>query len=361
MPDNASLALRGGDESIANPEEIVELSERVGLLAKQKTGDIQQITNQSKILALNAMIEAARAGDAGRGFSVVASEMKNISTQISDVAQQLEQELAAEASRLEDLGRRIVRELRGERLVDLSLNAIEIIDRNLYERTCDVRWWATDKAVVDCATDPSADNAGHCTERLGVILSAYTVYLDIWICDRNGVVLANGRPDRYPNVRGARVSSEEWFKKASATQSGNDFAVVDVAPIPLLDDAVTAAYSTAIRENGQLDGAACGVIVVHFDWTPQAQTVVDGVRLTPEERDRTRVLLLDSSHRIIASSDHQGVLSETQTLRTDGAPRGSYEDKSGNTVSFALTPGYETYRGLGWYGCIVQRPRSDGA
>jgi len=55
-----------------------------------------------------------------------------------------------------------------------------------------------------------------------------------------------------------------------------------------------------------------GVIVVHFDWTPQAQTVVDGVRLTPEERDRTRVLLLDSNHRIIASSDHQGVLSQSQ-------------------------------------------------
>ncbi len=360
MPDSTSYALRSGDESIANPEEIVELSERVGLLAKQKTGDIQQITNQSKILALNAMIEAARAGDAGRGFSVVASEMKNISTQINDVARQLEQELASEASRLEDLGRRIVRELRGERLVDLSLNAIEIIDRNLYERTCDVRWWSTDKAAVDCASDPSPENSQHCTERLGVILSAYTVYLDIWICDRNGVVLANGRPDRYPNVRGARVSSEEWFKKAMATLSGNDFAVADVAPIPLLDNAVTAAYSTAIREDGRLDGTVWGVIVVHFDWTPQAQTVVDGVRLTPEERDRTRVLLLDSNHRIIASSDHQGVLSQSQPLRTEGAQRGSYEDQSGNTVSFALTPGYETYRGLGWYGCIVQRPRRDG-
>ena len=27
---------------------------------------------------------------------------------------------------------------------NLALNAIELIDRNLYERTCDVRWWATD-------------------------------------------------------------------------------------------------------------------------------------------------------------------------------------------------------------------------
>jgi len=66
--------------------------------------------------------------------------------------------------------------------------------------------------------------------------------------------------------------------------------------------------------------------------------VVDGIRLTPEERDRTPVLLLDSDRRIIASSDHQGVLSETQPLRTEGAQRGSYEDKSGNTVVLPLPP-----------------------
>lgn len=347
---------RSADESVADPEEIVDLSKRVGNVAKEKVGDIEQITSQSKILALNAMIEAARAGEAGRGFSIVAVEMKNIATQISGVARELEQELATEASKLENLGRQIVRQLRGERLVDLALNAIEIIDRNLYERTCDVRWWATDKAVVDCANDPIPEICRHATERLGVILSAYTVYLDIWICDREGNVLANGRPDRYPRVRGAKVSSEDWFQKALATQSGNDFAVADVAPIALLGDAVTAAYSTAIRADGQLDGVPSGVIVVHFDWTPQAQTVVNGVRLTPDERERTRVMLLDSNHRIIAASDGKGVLSETQALQTGGEQRGSYEDQSGYTISFALTPGYETYRGLGWYGCIVQRP-----
>ena len=50
------------------------------------------------------------------------------------------------------------------------------------------------------------------------------------------------------------------------------------------------------------------------------------------------------------------MLSEHIDLQTNGADTGYYTDPSGAIVGFSLTPGYETYRWLGWYGVIMPRP-----
>ncbi|MFU0824174.1 methyl-accepting chemotaxis protein [Clostridium sp.] len=50
---------------------------------------INKIANQTRLLGLNASIEAARVGDAGRGFGVVASEIKKLSSSSADSIKQI--------------------------------------------------------------------------------------------------------------------------------------------------------------------------------------------------------------------------------------------------------------------------------
>jgi hypothetical protein len=336
------------------PERVVRISDEVSALASAKLREIEDVAAMTKILALNALIQAAHAGDAGRGFAVVAAEVGRVAETVRELSEGLTRQLSPRVNELGVLGHSLIEQVRGQRLTDLALNAVELIDRNLYERSCDVRWWATDSAVVEACAEPESDErASFASHRLGVILASYTVYLDLWVADRTGRVIAHGRPDRYPGVIGTNVSGEPWFEKAMATKDGGDFAVDDISRAAKLGDAPVATYSTAVRTGGETHGEAIGALGIFFDWGPQAQGIVEGVRMTDEEGERTRVMLLDANGTVIASSDGRGILSDRVTLRTEGRNTGFYSE-TGRVIGFALTPGYETYEGLGWYGAIIQ-------
>lgn len=327
-------------------DDVIKLTAEVARVTEEKIGLIDSITQQTHLLSLNARIEAARAGDSGNAFAVVASEMGSVAKDIGSASRELKTAIAANISVMGD----IVQRFRGVRCQDLALNIIEIIDRNLYERSCDVRWWATDSAVVEAAEDPSGERCRYASSRLATILRSYTVYLDLWIADARGRVIATGQPDKY-RVAGTDVSGTPWFRDAMRTRSGDEFAVADIASNSGLGGASVASYATAIRRGGKNEGDPIGVLGIFFDWAPQAKTVVTGVGLSQEEKQHSRVLIVDASSRVIAASDGQGLLTARYPLDVSAGPRGFYT-KDGKLVAYALTPGYETYQGLGWYGVI---------
>jgi methyl-accepting chemotaxis protein len=86
----AQEAVRQAEQTDADISELSRTAERIGDVLKL----ISSIAEQTNLLALNATIEAARAGEAGRGFAVVASEVKTLASQTAkatdDIGQQVE-------------------------------------------------------------------------------------------------------------------------------------------------------------------------------------------------------------------------------------------------------------------------------
>lgn len=128
-------------------EMVKQMEQADGLLA-----DVKTIADQTNLLALNAAIEAARAGEAGRGFAVVADEVRNLSGRSNSFNEEIKEVLGSTRDTIHK-ARAEINELASKDMnfaieskaqVDVMMGQVAEVNQSIEEKLQDVSVIAND-------------------------------------------------------------------------------------------------------------------------------------------------------------------------------------------------------------------------
>ena len=93
LTEKSSKVTEDAKEKVKEATDAVDTLSQASVKVGEVINLINDIAEQTNLLALNATIEAARAGEAGKGFAVVASEVKNLSAQTTKATESIQQQV----------------------------------------------------------------------------------------------------------------------------------------------------------------------------------------------------------------------------------------------------------------------------
>jgi chemotaxis signal transduction protein len=232
--------------------------------------------------------------------------------------------------------------------------AIDIMDRNLYERANDCRWWALDgvlrATLAQAATERDANAAAAVLRRINGL---YTVYALLVLFDTEGRVVAVSDPAA-AGWQG-RTLDAPWVRQTLALRDPQSFVSSRHEATALYGERATYVFGAAVQAPGS--ASVVGGIGIVFDGSPQFEAMLDDS--LPQGADASACgLLVTRDGTVVACSGGRHAVGSTVPVPTELAQlaRGQSGtavleiDGTAYAVGFSMAGGYREYgaeRGLG--------------
>ncbi|HHO74997.1 MAG TPA: hypothetical protein ENN05_01030 [Deltaproteobacteria bacterium] len=142
MVDMADTSGRASQELIKAMGEISASSKKIGDIITS----VNEVAFQTNLLALNAAVEAARAGEHGKGFAVVADEVRALAKKSADAAKQIEE-------LIEDTVKKVNA---GDEIVKISVESLQKITNNINDVSMNM-----DEIASSCAEQSTGVDEVH--------------------------------------------------------------------------------------------------------------------------------------------------------------------------------------------------------
>ncbi len=205
---------------------------------------------------------------------------------------------------------------------------VDLLDRNLYERSDDCRWWALTPVLRDTLAAASYTKE-MIQEISGILLyinSLYTVYTRIFVYDRTGQIIASTNSvhaDASDVISNSSIDPHT-LESVLSLRTEQDYHVTPFMPTSLYNNASTYVYHAAIRHPDNLQRIVGGIGIV-FDATPEFSAMLHGGLNGKKD---TTAFFINRDGRIIATTDPSRAVGTTLNIQAT-----VLEQKNGTSTS----------------------------
>lgn len=187
-------------------------------------------------------------------------------------------------------------------LIDTSFLAslcVDIMDRNLYERANDCRWWALDSNIrrILSKEEINSDHKNTLTDILVYLNNLYTVYSNLFIFDKNGTIIAVSNPSQSEDLGKQLVNP--YISEILSNANPEKYFVSPFEQTDLYNNRYTYIYGASITDFNNQNRTVGGIGIV-FDSEYQFKHILQE-SLNPD--NDTFAIFADRKKQIISATN----------------------------------------------------------